>query len=80
LIVPKEYLTERLKFLTEVYKLAWLSILATTGGSVSLLVGQPGPWKNGLVVLGVVVNVALAGVLWYTHQQMQRLWTDLKGG
>ena len=61
--MPKEYLTERLKFLTEVYKLAWLSILATTGGSVSLLVRQPSPLKSVLFYFGAVVNVVLAGSL-----------------
>jgi hypothetical protein len=38
--MQKDYLTERLKFLTELFKLCWLSIVGVTGASISILVGS----------------------------------------
>jgi hypothetical protein len=43
----KDYITERLKFLTELFKLCWLSILGVGGGAISLLSGPFDRWRYG---------------------------------
>ena len=49
--MPEErYLTERIKYYTEVFRLVWVSALAIGGGSVGLLLGEP-------TVLRVVVGL-----------------------
>jgi hypothetical protein len=61
--VQKEFYTERLKFLTEVFKLAWLSILGVGGGSVGLLLGPYDPvccaWAGAEIILVLVFMIIL---------------------
>jgi hypothetical protein len=61
--VQKEFYTERLKFLTEVFKLAWLSILGVGGGSVGLLLGPYDPvccaWAGAGIILVLVFMIIL---------------------
>ena len=64
--MQKEYYTERLKFLIEVFKLAWLSILAVGGGSAGLLIGPYDPARYLGAVAGVVAMLAFVVVLWQT--------------
>jgi hypothetical protein len=77
--VQKEYYTERLKFLIEVFKLAWLSILGVGGGSAGLLLGPYDPVRYTWAVAGVVAMLAFVVVLWQTYKSMKRLWADLEG-
>jgi hypothetical protein len=50
--VQKDYITERLKFLTEFFKLCWLSIFAVGGGTVSVFLVQGNPYRDALVSAG----------------------------
>ena len=77
--MSKEYYTERLKFLIEVFKLAWLSILGVGGGSVSLLLGPYDPVRYTWAAAGGVAILAFVIVLWQTYRRMKRLWADLEG-
>jgi hypothetical protein len=76
--VSKEYYTERLKFLTELFKLAWLSVLGTGGGAASLLLGPYDPVRYTWAAAGIVAIVAFVIVLWQTYRSMKRLWTHLE--
>lgn len=77
--MSKEYYTERLKFLIEVFKLAWLSILGVGGGSVGLLLGPYDPVRYTWAAAGGVAILAFVIVLWQTYRRMKRLWADLEG-
>ena len=76
--MQKEYYTERLKFLTEVFKLRWLSILGVGGGSVGLLLGPYDPVRYTWAGAGVIVILAFVAVLRQTYRSMKRLWTQLE--
>lgn len=78
--MQKEYYTERLKFLTEVFKLAWLSILGVGGGAVSLLFGPSDPIRYTWAGAGIVGVLAFLIVLWQVYKSMKRLWSHLEGG
>jgi hypothetical protein len=78
--VQRDYITERLKFLTELFKLCWLSVLGVGGGSVSLLLGpfdlKRYTWAGG----GLVLTLLFLTVLWHTHRKMLQLWMELQKG
>ncbi len=57
--MEKDYITERLKFLIEFFKLCWLSIFAVGGGMVSMFVVQGNPYRYPLVSAGGIVMLAL---------------------
>ncbi|MGH7966290.1 MAG: hypothetical protein ACRERD_31445 [Candidatus Binatia bacterium] len=79
--MQKDYVTERLNFLTEFFKLCWLSIFAVGGASVSiLLVGPWDRWRYAWASAGFGVGLLLLVVLWHTHRQMLRLWAELQKG
>jgi len=78
--VEKDYITERLKFLIEFFKLCWLSIFAVGGGMVSMFVVQGNPYRYPLVSAGGIVMLALLALLWHNHRKMQRLWAELRKG
>jgi hypothetical protein len=75
--VQKDYITERLKFLTEFFKLCWLSILGVGGGSVSLLLGPFDQRRYAWASAGAGLTLVLLALLWHNHRKMQRLWVEL---
>jgi len=77
--MEKEYCAERLKFLVEVFKLAWLSVLGVGGGSAGLLLGPYDPARYVWAGAGVIAILAFIVVLWQTYKSMKRLWADLEG-
>jgi hypothetical protein len=77
--VAKEYYTERLKFLTEVFKLAWLSILGVGGGSVGLLLGLYDPVRYAWAGAGIILVLVFMVILWQTYKNMRSIWVHLEG-
>jgi hypothetical protein len=75
--MQKDYITERLKFLTEFFKLCWLSILGAGGGSVSLLLGPFDFHRYAWAGAGLGLTLAFLALLWHTHRKMTRLWAEL---
>jgi len=61
--VQKDYITERLKFLTEFFKLCWLSVFAAGGGSVGLLLGPLDAVRYVLTSAGGILTLALLTLL-----------------
>jgi len=60
--MPKEAITERLKFLTELIRLFFVAFLAIGGGTLSLLLGPHDPLRWGFAVAGIVAGIGLGGV------------------
>jgi hypothetical protein len=76
----KDYITERLKFLTELFKLCWLSILGVGGGAISLLSGPFDRWRYGWASAAAALLLFLLALLWHTHRKLNLLWTELRKG
>jgi hypothetical protein len=76
--VQKEYYTERLKFLVEVFRLAWLSVLGVGGGSAGLLFGPYDPVRSMWAGAGIVLILVFLVILWQTYKGMKRIWADLE--
>jgi hypothetical protein len=76
--VQKEYYTERLKFLIEVFKLARLSILGVGGGSVGLLLGPYDLVRYGWAGAGIILVLVFMIILWQTYKSMKRIWAHLE--
>ncbi len=51
IVAEERYLSEKVKYYTEVFRLVWVSILAIGGGSIGLLVGER---TNDRVMVGLV--------------------------
>jgi hypothetical protein len=76
--MQKDYITERLKFLTEFFKLCWLSVLGVGGGSGSLLLGPFDFQRYAWAGTGLGLTLVFLALLWHTHRKMMQLWTELK--
>ncbi len=74
----KEALTERLKYLTEVFRVAWVFLLAVGSGTVGLWLGPRDFWRSVFAVTEVVVIVILGFVIGTVHRRIQRLLTSLE--
>lgn len=48
----KEQLTERIRLMTEMLRLAWLTVLAATTGTVGLLLGELSTKRQFFAVFG----------------------------
>lgn len=72
--MQKESATGRLKFLVEVFKLAWLSILGVGGGSIGLLLGPYDAQRYAWAGAGFVAMLAFIFVMWQVYKNMKRLW------
>jgi hypothetical protein len=78
--MQRDYITERLKFLTELFKLCWLSILGIGGGTIGLLSGPFDRWRYGWASAAAALLLFLLALLWHTHRKMNLLWDELKKG
>ena len=78
--MPEErYLTERIKYYTEVFRLVWVSALAIGGGSIGLLLGEPTVLR---VVVGLVGLLLVGSLLEGTrrlNKEIMGLVNKLKG-
>jgi len=64
---------ERIKFETELLRLIVLLGVATGGGSLSLLLGDPAPLRLILAGTGIFVTVGLAVVAWRQQRWIRTL-------
>ena len=65
-MADKDRLTEQIKFLTEMLRLAWLSLLAVGSGTVGLLLSELDVRRSLYAAAGVVVGalfLAFIGLL-----------------
>ena len=76
--VQQNSVRERLKFLTECFKLCWLSIFGVGSGSLCLLLGPFALRRYAWAGTGIVVMLGLRALLWQTHKKMQQLGEELQ--
>ncbi len=78
--MQKDYITERLKFLIELFKLCWFAIFAVGGASVSLVIGQFDFQRWAWAGAGAMLVLVLLVLVWHIHSKMLRLWSELQKG
>ena len=71
-MAEKTYLTETVKYHTEVFRPVWIFILAIGGGSLGLLLGEPTGTRVILAVAGLVSVGLLLEVLRRLSKQIGR--------
>jgi hypothetical protein len=76
--MQKDYITERLKFLTEFFRLCWLPALGAGRGSISLLVGSFDFRRYAWAGAGLGLTLVFLALLWHTHRKMMQLWKELR--
>lgn len=69
---------ERIKFATEVLRFTSLLMVATGGGSVSLLLGDATPLRLSLAGAGFVLTLVLGVVSWRQYRKVGQLIETLK--
>ena len=70
----KAQATERIRFMTEMLRLAWLSSLAVTTGTFGLLLGEFSARRLVFIVLGIVT---IAGFVLFMVHLRQRIETAI---
>ena len=58
-MADEKYLTEAVKYYTEIFRLVWISILAVGGGALSLLLGD----ATGIKLIFAMVGLLLVALL-----------------
>jgi hypothetical protein len=76
--MTKDAITERLKFLTELLRFAFVALLAIGGGTLGLLLGPQDPLRLGFAIAGIVASLSLGIVIWILAKRMQRLLIQLE--
>ena len=69
-MAKKERLTEDLKYLTEVLRLTWLTLLAVGGGTIGLVLGEL-DFRKIAIAAGVVVVLILLRVIGPIHRRIR---------
>ena len=76
--MSKESLKEDIKFLTEVFRLLWITLLGVGGGTLSLLLAERTPLKNALIVAGVLTFGLLGSVIQKLQQHIRGLIVQIR--
>jgi MFS family permease len=76
--VLKEAVTERLKYLTEVFRVVWVFLLATVSGTIGLLLGPHDFWRSAFAGAGVVAIIVLVIVIGVIHKRVKKLLAKLE--
>ena len=78
--MPEErYLTERIKYYTEVFRLVWVFALAIGGGSIGLLLGEPTVLRVVVGLVGLLLVGSLLEGLRRLNKEIVGLVNKLKG-
>ena len=62
---------EQIKYKTELLRLTWITVVATVGGAVSVLLGGVTPLRFILAVAGFVVTLVLVVAGWRLNRQIR---------
>jgi hypothetical protein len=77
-VAEKERVTETIKFLTEMLRLVWLTLLAIGGGTVGLLLGELDTRRAIFAGVGIGVMVLLAMFIERLRRQIRKSIEQLK--
>jgi len=77
-MADKEHYTEQIKYLTELLRLTWLTVVATIGGSVSILLGGVTTIRFILAGTGFLVTLGLLVIGWRLNHQIRALIVHLR--
>jgi hypothetical protein len=75
-----DWLKEQIKYETERWRFLCLLTVATGGGSLSLLLGEPTPLRLGLAIAGLLATVVLTLIVWRQDRHIMRLIAQLPKG
>ena len=78
--IMEDQLKERIKFMTEMLRLTWLSLLAATTGTVGLLLGQLGTKQRFFVTCGLVSIAGFVVAVCYLINEIKTLINQLGEG
>jgi hypothetical protein len=67
-MAEERYLTETVKYYTEVFRLVWVSILAIGGGSIGLLLGE----RTSVRVILAIAGLSVVGLLLEIVRRLNR--------
>lgn len=76
-MAQERYLTEMVKYYTEVFRLVWVSILAIAGGSIGLLLGERTNVRVTLAIAGLILVGSLLEILRRLNRQISGLLKKL---
>ena len=75
--MTEKSIEERIKFLTELLKLLWFTVIALGGGIVGLLLKLDNPIKVILLLLGIFTEMVLAGFVIHFFLEVNNLLEKL---
>ena len=79
-MADEKYLTEAVKYYTEIFRLVWISVLAIGGGSLSLLLGDSTGAKLIFAIVGLLLVALLLEGLRGLNKQIAVHLKKLAGG
>jgi len=79
-LADEKYLTEAVKYYTEIFRLVWISVLAIGGGSLSLLLGDSTGAKLIFAIVGLLLVALLLEGLRGLNKQIAVHLKKLAGG
>jgi uncharacterized membrane protein len=78
--MPKEEVKEEIKFLTEIFRLGAILLVAIGGGTISLILGEHSSLRNLFAATGLIAIVGLVIALYSLQLRIRRLIGQLKEG
>ena len=79
-MADEKYLTEVVKYYTEIFRLVWISVLAIGGGSLGLLLGDSTGVKLIFAIVGLLLVASLLEGLRRLNTQIAVHLNKLAGG
>ena len=79
-MAEKDSLTEESKWLIELLRLLWVTLLAIGGGTMGLILGEHDPVRNTFAALGAIAIVVLVIVMYQIRKRAIVIIKTLKGG
>jgi hypothetical protein len=79
-MAEKDSLTEESKWLIELLRLLWVTLLAIGGSVAGLILGERGPLRDAFTVLGFIAMVILVAVMNKIRKRAEVIIKSLKEG
>ncbi len=77
-MAERDSLTEESKWLIELLRLLWVTLLAIGGGTVGLILGEHSSLRNTFAVFGAIAIVILAAVMYRIRKRAIEIIRALK--